>query len=76
MTPSPRRQRPAEHDDLQIVRGTAIAAALIAGCSVLLAMLLAWRLLDARERMRVATAECTCCAPGSGQALGAIDGAP
>ncbi len=72
----PPKVHPKKHGDIQRLRAIAIAAAFIAGCSVLLVTLLAWRLLDTRERVRVATTECSCCGPNDGPSQGAIHGAP
>ncbi len=62
-----------EGGDRALLRSVAIAAAMIAGCSVILAALLAWRLLDARQVAAIALAECPCCGvtpPRRGEADG------
>lgn len=57
-----------------MLRSVAIAAAMIAVCSVLLAVVLAWRLLDARELAAVAMAHCPCCVDEPSAQRGEADG--
>jgi len=57
-----------------MLRSVAIAAAMIAVCSVLLAVLLAWRLLDAREEAAKAKALCACCGDEPSAERGEADG--
>lgn len=56
---------------LGLLRRVALAAAVIAATSVVLAAALAWRLVEARDAAALAGARCPCCAeapapPGAG----------
>ena len=63
----PRRLR-----ELRRLRVIAIATALIAGCSVILVILIALRLLDSHQQLQTAREECSCCGSDSGPSQGGI----
>jgi hypothetical protein len=49
---------------LGLLRRVALAAAVIAAVSVVVAALLAWRLVNARDAAALAAARCPCCVAG------------
>lgn len=68
-------EAPQQGTSQAMLRSVAISAAMIAVCSVLLAVALAWRLLDAREQAAAAKAQCgACCGDEPRTQRGETDG--
>ncbi|MCA9661923.1 MAG: hypothetical protein KC486_26530 [Myxococcales bacterium] len=55
---------------LGLLRRVALAAAVIAAVSVVVAALLAWRLVNVRDAAALAAARCPCCAEAGSLAAG------
>jgi len=61
MTDAAKSPAQQQQQNAALMRKVAIAAALIAGCSVVIAAALALRLVETRERATIAAAQCACC---------------